>query len=230
MKAKKMLRRSESITYAMPSDWFTYRNYFVKKTDPFNNDSNVKFGDGVFAQTFVGGYTWRFTGNLASAESREALTGKVAGKETQEEMPTRLQPYRTAKGKKAAKGAPAKQRRLKRVQQRSMVSREASQETPEVPACQPLRITSQNYKTRPKVFDQIYILIYPQASTPTTYHSLQRISSWRPPRSLVHIHDAPSHRHHRHCLYPHPRLLRAQRTRSKAAKRACRRRERRDGY
>ena len=81
-------------------------------------------------------------------------------------MPTRLQLYRTAKGKKAAKGAPAKQRRLKRVQQRSMVSREASQETPEVPACQPLGITSQNYKSRPKVFDQIYILIYPQASTP----------------------------------------------------------------
>ena len=162
-----MLRRLESITYAMPSDWFTYRNYFVKNTDPFNNDSNVKFGDGVFAQTFVGGYTWRFsdgfTGNLASAAFREALTGKVAGKENQEEMPTRLQAYRTAK---AAKGAPAKQRRLKRVQRRSMVSREASQETPEVPACQPLGITSRNYKTRPKVFDQIYILIYPQASTP----------------------------------------------------------------
>ena len=126
MKAKKMLRRLESITRAMPSDWFTYRNYFVKS--PVDDDSNVKFGDGVFAQTFVGGYTWRFTGNLASAEFREALTGKVAGK-TQEEMPTRSQPYRTAKGKKAAKGAPAKQRRLKRVQQRE--SPEASQETPE---------------------------------------------------------------------------------------------------
>ena len=34
MKAKKMLRSLESITYAMPSDWFTYRNYFVKNTGP----------------------------------------------------------------------------------------------------------------------------------------------------------------------------------------------------
>ena len=141
MKAKKMLRRLESITRAMPSDWFTYRNYFVKSL--VDDDSNVKFGDGVFAQTFVGGYTWRFTGNLASAEFREALTGKVAGK-TQEEMPTRLQPYRTAKGKKAAKGAPAKQRRLKRVQQR--VSPKASQETPEAmdktPVVEPLAPSS----------------------------------------------------------------------------------------
>ena len=123
MKAKKMLRRLESIAWAMPSDWFSYRNFFVKSTDSV--DSNVNFGDGVFAQTFVGGYTWRFTGNLASAEFRQALTGQLAGKE--KEMPTRLQPYRTAKGKKAAKGLPAKQRRLERVQRR-----EASQETPEV--------------------------------------------------------------------------------------------------
>lgn len=132
VKAKAMLRRLESVTNAMPSDWFTYRNYFVKHTSGETaNDGRVEFGDGVFMQTFVGGYTWRFTGNLASTEFREALAGKLADENAQEEVPTRLQPYRPAKGKKAARKIPGKQRRLKRVQQRSMVPGETSQETPE---------------------------------------------------------------------------------------------------
>lgn len=132
VKAKTMLRRLESVTNAMPSDWFTYRNYFVRQSaaEPANG-SNVEFGDGVFTQTFVGGYTWRFTGNLASREFREALVGNLADDKLQEEAPTRLQPYRTAKGNKAAKKVPGKQRRLKRVQQRSMEPDEAPRETPE---------------------------------------------------------------------------------------------------
>ena len=121
IKAKRMLRRLESITNAMPSDWFSYRNYYVKHdVSESANGSNVEFGDGVFTQTFVGGYTWRFTGNLASTEFREALEGKVADDKPREEVPMRVQPFRTAKGKKAAKKLPGKQRRLKRVQQRSV--------------------------------------------------------------------------------------------------------------
>lgn len=132
VKAKTMLRRLESVTNAMHSDCFSYRNCFVKHTsgEPAN-DSNVEFGDGVFTQTFVGGFTWRFTGNLASKEFREALAGKLADGKAREEVPTRLQPYRTAKGKKAAKKTPGKQLRLGRVQQRSLAADESPKETPE---------------------------------------------------------------------------------------------------
>lgn len=131
-RAKTMLRRLESVTNAMPSEWFAHRNYFVKRTpgDETAADSTVDIGNGVFTQTFVGGYAWRFTGNLASTEFQDALAGKLADEESREEAPTRVQPPRTAKGKKAAKNAPRKQRRLKRVEQRSMAA-ESSQNTPE---------------------------------------------------------------------------------------------------
>ena len=120
-KAKRMLRRVQAVTSSMPSDWFTYRNYLVKDPSENSVDNNsVEFRDGVFTQTFVGGYTWRFTRNLASKEFQEALYGKNSH-EAEEEIPTRVQPYRSAKGKKAAKKIPGKQRRLKRVQERSMV-------------------------------------------------------------------------------------------------------------
>ena len=133
-KAKRMLRRLEAVTTSMPPDWFTYRNYLVK--DTLRNSvgtTSAELRDGVFTQTFVGGYTWRFTGNLASKEFQEALFGKTSPEQAEEEIPTRVQPYRSARGKKAAKKIPGKQRRLKRVQQRSMVPEpdESSQETPE---------------------------------------------------------------------------------------------------
>ena len=131
LKAKRMLRRLESVTGSMPRDWFTYRNYFVKRPlgEPADGRT-IDFSDGVFTQTFVGGYTWRFTGNLASTEFQEALTGKLADKNPQEVVPVRVQPFRTAKGKKAAKKLPGKQRRLARVQQRSTAPDEPSQESP----------------------------------------------------------------------------------------------------
>ena len=132
VKAKRMLRRLESVTYSMPSEWFTYRNYLVKDpSDPSRqseqsaNGRSIDVRDGVFTQSFAGGYTWRFSGNLASTAFQQALMGKKA----QEVEPTRVQPYRTAKGAKAAKKVPKKQRRLTRVQQRSMVPDESSQET-----------------------------------------------------------------------------------------------------
>ena len=131
-KAKRMLRRLEAVTTSMPPDWFTYRNYLVKDTLRKSvNNSSAEVRDGVFTQTFVGGYTWRFTGNLASQEFQKALWGNTSHEEAEEEIPTRAQPYRSARGKKAAKKIPGKQRRLKRVQQRSMVPDESSQETPE---------------------------------------------------------------------------------------------------
>ena len=131
-KAKRMLRRVQAVTSSMPSDWFTCRNYLLKDTSQNSvGDNSVEFRDGVFTHTFVGGYTWRFTGNLASKEFQEALYGKTSHEEADEAIPTRVQPYRSAKGKKAAKKIPGKQRRLKRVQQRSKVPDESSQETPE---------------------------------------------------------------------------------------------------
>ena len=51
--------------------------------------------------------------------------------QVEEEIPTMVEPYRSARGKKAAKKIPGKQRRLERVQQRSMVLDELSQEDPE---------------------------------------------------------------------------------------------------
>ena len=64
-------------------------------------------------------------------EFQGALLGKTSHEEAEEEIPTRAQPYRSARGKKAAKKMPGKQRRLKRVQQRSMVPDDSSQEPPE---------------------------------------------------------------------------------------------------
>ena len=134
VKAKKMLRRLESVTNAMPSEWFSYRNYDVKHdVKESATGSKVEFRDGVFTQTFAGGYTWRFTGNLASKEFREALEGKFPDDKPREEVPTRVQPPRTAKGKKAAKKLPGKQRRLKRVQQRTMAVDEPELESDQVP-------------------------------------------------------------------------------------------------
>ena len=131
-KAKRMLRRLEAVTTSMPPDWFAYRNYLVKDTLRKSvNNSSAELRDGVFTQTFAGGYTWRFTGNLASQEFQKALFGRASHEEAEEEIPTKMQPYRLSRGKKAAKKIPAKQRRLKRVQQRSGVPDESSQEAPE---------------------------------------------------------------------------------------------------
>ena len=129
--AKRMLRRLGSVTNAMPDDWFSYRNYVGKQVlgEPLNKGS-MTFRDGVFSHGFAGGYTWRFTGNLASDEFQAALMGKLPN-EAQEEVPKRVQPFRTSKGKKSAKKIPGKERRFRRVQQRSMVPHGSSQETPE---------------------------------------------------------------------------------------------------
>ena len=130
LKAKGMLRRLESVTNAMPSDYFSYRNYDVKPdVKESATGSKAEFRDGVFTQTFTGGYTWRFTGNLASKEFQEALEGKLPDDKSREEEPTRVQPPRTAKGKKAARKLPGKQRRLKRVQQRTMAADEPELES-----------------------------------------------------------------------------------------------------
>lgn len=130
LKAKRMLRRLESVTNAMPSDWFSYRNYDVKPdVKESATGPKAEFRDGVFTQTFSGGYTWRFTGNLASKEFQEALEGKFPNDKPQEDVPTRVQPPRAAKGKKAAKKLPGKQRRLQRVQQRSKAAEESELES-----------------------------------------------------------------------------------------------------
>ena len=132
LKAKRMLRRLESVTCSMPSEWFTYRNYLVK--DPSGQSANsgiIDVRDGVFTQTFAGGYTWRFNGNLASEEFQQALMGKSSHKTVQEEVPTRAQPFRAARGAKAAKKIPKKQVRLNRVQQRAEGPHEPSQEISE---------------------------------------------------------------------------------------------------
>lgn len=53
-KAKTMLRRLESVTRAMPSEWFAHRNYYVKRMPGETAaDSTVEFGDGVFTQTLL---------------------------------------------------------------------------------------------------------------------------------------------------------------------------------
>ena len=161
MKAKTMLRRLESVTNAMSSDWFTHRNFFVKDTSGESAQrGTVEFGDGFFTQTFMGGYTWRFTGNLASTEFREALMGKLPDEKAPQEMHSRLQPSRAAKGKKAAKKLPGKQRRLARVQQRSMAVVETSQETPKPMA------------------EQTDEIEQPEPSSPAAFSSEPELEQW----------------------------------------------------
>ena len=115
LKSKRMLRKLESVTSSMPPDWFTYRNYAVKDAGSSANARSVEVQDGVVTHHYAGRYTWRFTGNLASAEFQEALVGKLPNEGADKEAPTRVQPPRTAKGNKAHNKVPAKQRRLQRL-------------------------------------------------------------------------------------------------------------------
>ena len=138
VQSKAMLRRVESTTKAMPYDWFSYRNYFAKHQPGTQTTSNVEFGDAL-KHSFVGGYTWRFTGHLASNTFRNALgweavdqVEKKANEMGPGQVTTRQsQTVKTAKGKKAAKRAPAKARRAQRVQTRSMALVEESEEEEE---------------------------------------------------------------------------------------------------
>ncbi|KAK4695879.1 hypothetical protein P7C71_g1950, partial [Lecanoromycetidae sp. Uapishka_2] len=132
VESKGMLRRLEATTLAMPFTWFNYRNYFVEHAPGSQPSSDVQLGD-VFVQNFLRGYTWKFTGNLASEVFRQELGGESVdqaentdveksprpNKKRQEPRKTIAKP-KTAQGKKAAKKLPAKDRRLERVRKRSM--------------------------------------------------------------------------------------------------------------
>ena len=116
----------------MPDKWFSYRNYFVEHRPGSPTAGNVGFAD-AFTQSFMGGYTWRFTGHLATAPFRAALGWDAVEQveKTDQEMgpglvttrsqtaPPKTALPKTAKGKKAANKAPKKARRLQKVQARS---------------------------------------------------------------------------------------------------------------
>lgn len=125
--SKMMLRRFESVTSKMPADWFSYRNFSSSR-----QNSGIQHAD-AFLHHHVGGYKWRFTGHLAGASFAEALGEAPARGSTVDDLAPGqaiAQITRASQGRKAARLAPKKLRRSKRVSEREARKRATEAASP----------------------------------------------------------------------------------------------------